>query len=172
MVHLPQTIFFCKIINTILIYLLAPIIVQIFKKFFQRIQSYQDMQFLRPKWPISPNENFFRKPVNEPCFFHSCLSTCQKSKSDINLLVKYWRLKNTEISLAESHFSQACSFRRMLMNHKNFHSTQIPDKTNDAIFLSPKTMFLGHFWPFLVILPDGDFFLKIWLCHTQLYMGP
>ena len=56
--------------------------------------------FLGPKWPISPNENFFRKPVNEPCFFHSCLSTCQKSKSDINLLVKYWQLKNTEISLA------------------------------------------------------------------------
>ena len=47
---------------------------------------------------------FFRKPVNEPCFFYSCLSTCQKSKSDINLLVKYWWLKNTEISLVESHF--------------------------------------------------------------------
>ena len=31
---------------------------------------------------------FFRKPVNEPCFFHSCLSTCQKSKSNINRLVK------------------------------------------------------------------------------------
>ena len=77
---------------------------KILKKFFQQIQSYKDVQFLGPKWLISPNENFFRKPVNEPCFFHSCLSTCQKSKSDINLLVKYWRLKNTEISLAESHF--------------------------------------------------------------------
>ena len=28
--------------------------------------------------------------------FHSCLSTCQKSRSGINLLVKYWQLKNTE----------------------------------------------------------------------------
>ena len=137
------------------IYLLALFDVQDLKKNIQRIQSYEDAQFLGPKWPISPNENFFRKPVNEPCFFYSCLSTCQKSKSDINLLVKYWRLKNTEISLAESHFwitweldfSQACSFRRMLMNHKNFHFTQIPEKTNDVIFLkSPKTMFLGHFW--------------------------
>ena len=98
------SIFFCKIINTILIYLLAPIIVQIFKKFFQRIHSYQDMQFLRPKWPISPNENFFRKPVNEPCFFHSCLSICQKSKSDINPFVNYWQFENIEISLAKSHF--------------------------------------------------------------------
>ena len=53
---------------------------KILKKFFQRIQSYEDVQFLGPKWPISPNENFFRKPVNKPCFFHSCLSTCQKSK--------------------------------------------------------------------------------------------
>ena len=47
---------------------------------------------------------FFRKAVNEPCFFFSCLSTCQKSKWDINLLMSYWRLKNTEISLAESLF--------------------------------------------------------------------
>ena len=58
----------------------------------------------------------------------------------------------------------------MLMNHKNFELIQIPDKINDAIFLkSPKTMFLGHFSPFL---PDGDFFQKIQLCHTQLYMAP
>ena len=56
------------------------------------------------KRPISPNDNFFKKPVNEPCFFHSCLSKCQKSKSDIYLLVKYRRLKNSEISLAENNF--------------------------------------------------------------------
>ena len=37
----------------------------------------------------------------------------------------------------------------MLMNHKNFHFTRIPDKTNDVIFLkSPQTLFLGHFGPF------------------------
>ena len=40
----------------------------------------------------------------------------------------------------------------MLMNHKNFDFTQIPDKTNDVIFLkSPKSLFLGHFWPFLTL---------------------
>ena len=100
---------------------------------------------------------------------YSYLSTCQKSKSNINLLMKYWK-RNTEISLDkeaflaitwESHFSQACSFCR-LMNHKNFHFTQIPDKTNDMIFLkSPKTMFLGHFWPFSVIFARWGFFPKI-----------
>ena len=53
------------------------------------------------------------------------------------------------------------------MNHKNFHFSQIPDKTNDVIFLkSPKAMFLGHFWPFL---PDGYFFQKIRLPHTTIY---
>ena len=57
----------------------------------------------------------------------------------------------------------------MLMNNKNFHFKQIPDKTNDVIFLkSPKKMFWGYFWPFL---PDGDFFQKIRVCHTQ-YMNP
>ena len=124
------------------------------KKSFQQIQGYEDAQILDPKWPICPNENFFRKPVNEPCSFHSCLSTWQKSKWDINLLVKYRRLQNTEISLADS-------FLRMLMNHNNFHLTQVPDKTNDAIFLnSPKTLFLDHFGPFWSFLPDGDFFPK------------
>ena len=97
-------IFFWKIINTILIYLLALLIVQNFKKLLQQIQSYKDAQFLGPKWRISPNDNFFKKPLNEPFFFHSCLSACQKSKSDIDLLVKYWLWKNTEISLAKSHF--------------------------------------------------------------------
>ena len=77
---------------------------KISKKSFQRIQTYADVQFLDKKLVICPNENFFRKPVNEPCSLHSCLSACQKSKWDINLLVKYWRDKNTEISLAESHF--------------------------------------------------------------------
>ena len=57
----------------------------------------------------------------------------------------------------------------MLMNHKNFHFTQIPDKSNGAIFLkSPKIMFLGHFWSFL---PNGDFFPKNpALSHTTIYV--
>ena len=61
----------------------------------------------------------------------------------------------------------------MLINRKNFHFTQISDKTNDVIFLkSPKIMFLDHFSPFWSFLPDGDFLEKIRLCHTQLYMDP
>ena len=96
----PKQIFFWKIISFPSSY--YPLsLCKIFKKFFQRIQSYENAQFLGPKYPM---RIFFRKPVNVPCFFHSCLSTCQKPKSDINLLAKYWWLKNTEISLAKSHF--------------------------------------------------------------------
>ena len=79
-------IFLVQTIIITFIYLLALFIVQNLKKFFQRIQSYEDVQFLGPKWPISPNE------------FMSIFMP--KSKSDINLLVKYWWLQDTEVSLA------------------------------------------------------------------------
>ena len=38
----------------------------------------------------------------KPCSYHSCPCTSQKLNSDINLLMTYWRLKNTEISLADN----------------------------------------------------------------------
>ena len=82
MVHLPQ-FFMEKIITIIFIYLLAPFTAQNFKKILTGIQRYTI------QWHICPNENFYRKHVNNPCSFHSCLSRCQKSKSDINLLMKY-----------------------------------------------------------------------------------
>ena len=90
------------------------------------------------------------------------------SISEILTIKEYWNLIGREPFLAitwEPDFSQACSFRRMLMNHKNFCFTQIPDKTNDMIFLkSPKTMFLGHFWPFF-----GHFCPMVILSHTTIY---
>ena len=52
--------------------------------------------------------------------------------SEILMVKEYWNLIGQQPFLAiawESDFSQACSFRRILMNHKNFHFTQIPDKT-------------------------------------------
>ena len=123
---------------------------------------------------------FSRKPVNEPCFLYLCLYTSQKSKWDINLLKKYWRLKNTEISLVESFlvitsvldFSQAWSFHRMLMNHSNFHFTQIPAETNVVFFKKSKNHVLGQFLTiFSQFCPMGILSKKS-DCHTQLYMGP
>ena len=92
------------------------------------------------------------------------------------MIKEYWNLIGQEPFLSltwELDFSQACSFRRMLMNHKNFDFTQIPDKINDMIFLkSPKTMFLGYFWPFLVIFAQWGYFQKNpALLHTTIY-GP
>ena len=104
----PTQNFFWKIINIILVYLLAPFIGQNFKKIFPVDPEFVDSwrcAIFGPKMAHCPKIRiFFTKPVNEPCFFHSCLSTCRKSKADLNLLVKYWRFKNTEISLAKSHF--------------------------------------------------------------------
>ena len=74
---------------------------------------------------------------------------------------EYWNLIGREPFLAitwEPDFSQACSFCRM------FHFAQTPDKTNDMIFLkSPKTMFLGHFWPFSAVTHN-----YIWAPNTML----
>ena len=95
------------------------------------------------------------------------LSKTKVRNSSINEILtikEYWNFIGREQFLAitwEPDFSQACSFRRMLMNHKNFHFTQISDKTNDMIFLkSLKTLFLGHFWAFLFIFPWWGFFQK------------
>ena len=68
------------------------------------MQSYEDAQFLGPKSPIYPNDNFFRKPEKWASFLSFMPIYISKLKSDITLLVKYWQLKNTEIALAESHF--------------------------------------------------------------------
>ena len=52
----------------------------------------------------------------------------------------------------------------MLMNHKNFCFTYIPDKTNDTIFLSKKKVQKPCFWTifdyFWSFMPAGDFFPK------------
>ena len=53
--------FLIQIIVITSIYLLVPFILQNFKKPLETIQSYEDVPFLSPKWPISPNDNFFQK---------------------------------------------------------------------------------------------------------------
>ena len=104
MVHLSKTKTFSeKIINIIFIYLLVLFIVQNLKKNSYSQSRVMRMHYLK-LFKFAQTRIFFRKPVNKSCSFHSCLSIWQKSKSDINLLMKYWPLKNTEISLAESYF--------------------------------------------------------------------
>ena len=60
----PPKIFLWKIINIILIYLLAPFIGQNFNFFFKKNPAdpeLWDAKFLGPKQPISPNETIFQK---------------------------------------------------------------------------------------------------------------
>ena len=52
----------------------------------------------------------------------------------------------------EREFSQIWDFHRKLANHKTLHFRTFLAKTNHSILLkSPKTLFLGHFGPFLPI---------------------
>ena len=107
------------------------------------------------------------------CFIHAYYMPKIKvrywSISEILTIKEYWNLIGREPFLAitwELDFSQAFSFCRMLMNHKNSHSTQIPDKTNDMIFLKKS------FWPFLVIFAWWGFFPKNPAVTRNYYMDP
>ena len=57
-------IFLVQTIIITFIYLLALFIVQNFKKFLQRIQSYEDAPFLGPKWSICPKQKFLEEIIN------------------------------------------------------------------------------------------------------------
>ena len=96
--------FFLEIIAIILVYLLAPFIVQNLKKVLPVNPELWGCAIFGSKMTHLPKWELFQKTCSQALFLYSCLSTCQKSKSDINQLVKYWWLKNTEISLAKSQF--------------------------------------------------------------------
>ena len=103
-----------------------------------------------------------------------------KSINEILMIKEYWNLIGWEPFLAitwEPDFSQACSFRRILMNHKNFPFTPIPDKINDLVFLKRQKSVLGSFLTiFGHSCPMGSFSKKsgsvthnyIWAPNTML----
>ena len=76
-------IFLVQTIIITFIYLLALFIVQNLKKFWQRIQSYENVQFLGPKWPIFPNENFFSENLlmNFVSFIYAYLHAKNQSQT-------------------------------------------------------------------------------------------
>ena len=57
----PEQNFLVQTIIITFIYLLAFSIVQNFKKFLQRMKSYEDVSFLGQKWSIYPRQRFFGK---------------------------------------------------------------------------------------------------------------
>ena len=101
MAHLLQvTIFFWKSINIISMYLLAPFYCAQFKKILRVDPKLWRHVIFRPKMALK--YIFFRKPISKPSHVHSCLSTYKKPESDVNTLLRYWWLKNTEIWFSRS----------------------------------------------------------------------
>ena len=97
--------FLVKTVNISFIQLLALFMVQNFKNILRTNPELWGCTIFESKMAhLPPKYFFFWKPINNTCSFHWCLSKCQKSKSNINLVMKYWWSKNTEISLVKSHF--------------------------------------------------------------------
>ena len=100
MAHLSWTYFLVQTIIITFIYLLAPFIVQ---KILSADQLWGSKIFW-PKMVHFPKWEVFQKTCWWALFLSFMSIYMQKIKSEINLKVNYWRLKNTEISLAERHF--------------------------------------------------------------------
>ena len=95
--------FFWKTINISSMHLLNPFIVQNFKKILRVDQELWGCTIFCPKMACLLEKIFFsRKPITKPCCTDSCLSTYKKSESDVNPLMRYWRLSNAGILLAKS----------------------------------------------------------------------
>ena len=82
--------FLGKIINITLIYICPFHCEKFLKKSSSRSRVMRMCNFWDQNGSFSQIRIFFSENLLiSPCFFHSCLSACQESKSDINLLVKY-----------------------------------------------------------------------------------
>ena len=83
-----------KTTNKIFMYLLASFILQNFKKLLELIQSYDDIPFLGPKWPICPEKIFFS--ANHCYYFHLPIGPfhCAKFKKNSSRGVRVKRMCN------------------------------------------------------------------------------
>ena len=73
-------------------------------------------------------------------------------------------LKAFQAITQEQEFSQIWGLYSKIDNTINFYLRTFPAKINRKMFQNNgKTLFLGHFWSFLLFLPKGSFCWKIWL---------
>ena len=70
-------------------YLLAPFILQILKKFLDPILSYEDVPFSGPKWPICPEQFFFGTNHYYYCHLPIGPFDCAKSKKFLQWTQSY-----------------------------------------------------------------------------------
>ena len=87
-----KKIFLVQTIIITFIHLLALFNLQNLKKILQQILSYEDAQFLGPKWPISPNDNFFSENLLMSLvpFIHAYLH----AKNQRQILIYYWNIND------------------------------------------------------------------------------
>ena len=105
---------------------MALFIVQKLKEILQCIQSYDEAPFLGPTLSsylklIFFSENLLMSLVS---FIHAYLHAKNQSQILIYLSVKYWWFKNTEISLAKSHFF-------LYLRSRYFPNMQFPQDVNE-----------------------------------------
>ena len=84
----PTQIFFLKIINIILIYLLVPFIVQNFKKILPA--ELWELAIFGPKWPIFLNGHFKKK--NLLMSLVSLIRVYLYSTNESQILICYWNI--------------------------------------------------------------------------------
>ena len=93
-------------------------------------------------------------------FFMSCLSTCKKSKSYVNPLNGYWRLKNNLIS--PKHFQPRPNIPFYTISRQN-EWYDFPKKSKNPVFISFLTIF-GYFCPTGIFPknPGSVTYISIW----------
>ena len=104
-------IFLVQTIIITLIYLLALFTVENFKKFLWRIQSYEDVPFLGPKWSTCPKQFFFENyhyhshlPIS-PFHFGKILKFFQQIQhyEDVQFLGPKWPISPNDIFFQKTY---------------------------------------------------------------------
>ena len=103
------------------------------------------------------------KMIVSTCRRLRCLSACQKYTSSLTSFLRFCILKNSAIWLADNilfHNSRTRSLSD-INNNISFHFRLFPRKTNNKTFQKiQKTLFWGHFEPFLPKFRQKWIFLK------------
>ena len=87
---LPQMNFFSqKTTNKIFMYLLAPFILQSFKKLLELIQIYEDVSFSGPKWPICLEQIFWIQTIIITFIYLVALFIVQNFKKFLERIQNY-----------------------------------------------------------------------------------
>ena len=115
---------------------------KILKNSYIRPRVMRLCHFWTQNGPICPNEIVWEKDLliniasSIMLIYILKIKVKHQSINEILTIKEYCAIfgPNLRSRLAPPPHPHACSFRRMLKDHKNFHFTTIPDKTNDSIF--------------------------------------